>query len=255
MSPNKRVLITGAGGLIGRVLRRALAPHYELRLLSRSPLDVPGHVADIADLQAIQPAFEGVQSVVHLAASSSTRSEWDDVLPANIVGTYNVYEAARRAGVQQVVFASSSHVVGMHERESAPEIYDTADERVLDEGIALRPDSLYGVAKGFGELLARYYSEHHGLKAICLRIGMVVDDEPLRPAPADAGERERQGWLRTRAVWLSQRDCGQLFARALEADELAFTVVYGTSDNPRQMWDLDGARRLLGYRPLDRAPQ
>ena len=255
MPPKKRVLITGAGGLIGRVLRRELAAVYDLRLLSRSPLDVPGYVADVAHLEAIRPAFENVNSVVHLAASSAVRSGWVDVLPANIVGTYNVFEAARMAGVRQVVFASSSHVTGMYEREAAPEIYDVADARVFDEGVPPRPDSLYGVSKGFGELLGRYYAEQHGLRAICLRIGMVVDDEPLRPATESVPEHERGGWLRTRTIWLSQRDCAQLFARALEADQLVYAVVYGTSDNPRQIWDLDGARRLLGYRPLDRAPE
>jgi NAD+ dependent glucose-6-phosphate dehydrogenase len=250
----KTVLITGAGGLIGRVLRRELGDRYALRLLNRSALDVPAHVADIADQGAIQPAFEGVDSVVHLAASSAVGSTWPDVLPANIVGSYNVFEAARLAGVPQVVFASTTHIVGMYEREGAPEIYEIGDRRTYDERAEPRPDSIYGVSKGFGELLGRWYVERHGLRVICLRIGMVVEDEPLRAPPPSAGERERQGWQRTRTIWLSQRDCAQLVDRALQA-ELSWAVVYGTSDNPRQMWDLSAARELLGYQPLDRAPE
>lgn len=251
--------MTGANGLIGRVLRRELADRYEFRLMSRSAIDEPAHVADIADLEAIEPAFEGADAVVHLAAASAVDSEWDDVLEANMVGAYNVFEAARRQGVGQVVYASTSHVVGMYEREAVPGIYELDDQRSFDTDVALRPDSLYGVSKCFGELIGRLYAERHGLRVICLRIGMIVDDEPLRP-PADrqaldVESDEITGWLRTRAIWLSQRDCAHLFDRALAADEVAWAVVYGTSDNPRQMWDLSGARRLLGYRPRDSAPE
>lgn len=251
-------MLTGADGLIGRVLRRELADRYDFRLLTRSPIDEPSHVADISDLEAIEPAFEGADAVVHLAASSAVDSDWEDVLPANIVGAYNVFESARRQGVAQVVYASTSHVVGMYEREAVPDIYDLDDPRRFDADVTPRPDSLYGASKGLGELLGRLYAERHGLRVICLRIGMIVDDEPLRP-PADrhaldTDSDEISGWLRTRAIWLSQRDCAQLVDRALSADDVRWAVVYGTSDNQRQIWDLSGARDLLGYRPQDSAP-
>jgi NAD+ dependent glucose-6-phosphate dehydrogenase len=252
-------LLTGANGLIGRVLRRELSDRYDFRLMTRSPIDEPSHVADIADLEAIAPAFEGVAAVVHLAAASAVDSDWQDVLPANIVGAYNVFEAARRQGVEQVVYASTSHVVGMYEREAVPDIYDLDDPRSYDADVALRPDSLYGASKGLGELIGRLYVERHGLRVICLRIGMIVDDEPLRP-PADrhtlnTDSDEIKGWRRTRTIWISQRDCAQLFDRALSADDVGWAVVYGTSDNPRQIWDLRGARQVLGYRPQDSAPE
>lgn len=244
----KKVLITGADGLVGDVLRQHLADRYELRLMSHGPMDVPSTVADIADLDAIRPSFEGIDSVVHLAAASSPDSSWEDVLCANIIGARNVFEAARMAGVPQVVYASSGHAVGMYEVDGAPSLYDLDDTRSYDEHVEIRPDTLYGLSKAFGELCGRLYSDQHGLRVICLRIGYVNgSSEPLAPAEDDGGRR-------TRAIWLSHRDCAQLFRRAIDADHLRWAVAYGTSDNPRQVWDLTSARELLGYRPEDSAP-
>jgi NAD+ dependent glucose-6-phosphate dehydrogenase len=254
----KRVLITGGGGLIGTVLRRRLDDSHELRLLTHRPIDEPSHVADIADLDAILPAFAGVDAVVHLAAVSSVEASWEEVLPTNIVGLRNVFEAAHRNGVGQVVFASSNHVIGMYERDGAPDIYGLVDRRVYDERVEPRPDSLYGVSKGFGELIGRYYSDRFGLRVICLRIGSVVDRPDadvvhdlarVADGPAESARQRRLG-----AIWLSHGDCAQLIARALDADDVRWAVVYGISDNARQFWDLTSARELLGYSPHDGAP-
>ena len=115
----KPVLITGMSGLIGQVCREALAGDYDLRALNRSEVEgVSCHRADIFDLEAIQPAFEGVDTVVHLAAMAQGNPTWKDVLPHNVVGTYNVFEASRRAGVQRVIFASSGAAVSGCERDS-----------------------------------------------------------------------------------------------------------------------------------------
>ena len=216
--------------------------------MSHEPMDETSVVADIAELEAILPSFEGIDSVVHLAAASSPDATWEEVLRANVVGTRNVFEAARICGVAQVVYASSGHAVGMYEVDGAPSLYDLDDGRRYDENVEIRPDSLYGLSKAFGELCGRYYSDQHGLRVICLRIGYVHEGtEPLAP-PRDEGGR------RTRAIWLSHRDCAQLFACAIDADHLRWAVAYGTSDNPRQVWDLSSARELLGYRPEDSAP-
>ncbi|HWH23893.1 MAG TPA: NAD(P)-dependent oxidoreductase [Candidatus Limnocylindria bacterium] len=238
---SKRVLITGADGLIGGILRDRLAGQFDFRLLTRSPIDERSHVADIADLQAIRPAFRDVDAVVHLAASSSVESDWPDVLDANLVGAYNVFEAARETGVGQLVFASSNHVIGGYEVDGAPEIYEHDDGRVYDEHAELRPDSLYGVSKVFGEALGRYYADRHGLRVICLRIGWMVEDDSAPDTP------------RGRTIWLSHADCAELFRCALNSD-VRWAVAYGTSDNPRQIWDLTSARELIGFRPRDRAP-
>lgn len=205
-------------------------------------MDEPSHLADVADYDALRPAFDGIDSVIHLAGASEVDSTWEDVLQANIVGTRNVFAAAADAGVAQVVYASSTHAVAMHEREAAPQVYDIEDARVFDESVPLRPDSLYGASKAFGEVLGRFYSERHGLRVICVRIGWVNN-----------GRLPQGGSRRAAALWLSDDDCVQLFRRALEADDVRYAIVYGTSDNARQIWDLSSARRLLGFDPRDGA--
>ncbi|CAN5539074.1 MAG: NAD(P)-dependent oxidoreductase [Chloroflexi bacterium] len=255
----KRVLITGANGTIGTALREHLGDRYELTALTRSPADFPSHLGDIVDLDAILPAFQGVDSVVHLAATPSVTAEWDEVRDSNLIGVYNVYEAARRNGVPQVVFASSNHAVGMYEVDGAPELYELDDPRVYDHTVPVRPDSLYGASKVFGEALGRYYVDRHGLRVICLRIGAVQPgDSPTVGLALEVDpdrltvEEQRQ---RTRALWLSQRDCAGLVAAALDADHVTWAVVYGISDNPRRFYDLSHAREVLGFEPRDSAPR
>ncbi len=259
---SKTVLVTGAEGTIGTLVREHLGERYRLRALTRSPQEFASHVADIADLDAIRPAFEGVDAVVHLAASPAVETPWAEILPNNLIGTYNVFEAARQAGVGTVVFASSNHAIGMYELDGAPSLYDLGDDRVYDERVETRPDSLYGVSKLYGEALGRMHHDLHGMRVVCLRIGSVrADDDPASPAmlasvPAPLAhlspeERRR----RMRATWLSRRDCAELIARAIDADDVGWAVVYGISDNPRQFWSLRSARELLGYEPRDRAPE
>jgi NAD+ dependent glucose-6-phosphate dehydrogenase len=258
----KRVLITGATGVIGKAVRETLSDRYDLHYLTRTPAEFPSHVADITDLEGIQPAFAGMDAVVHLAASSSVESSWDEVLPNNLIGTYNVYEAARREGVPQVVFASSNHAIGVYEIEGAPDLYELDDPRVYDHTVDVRPDSLYGMSKAYGEALGRYYVDMHGMRVFCLRIGSVRDaDDPHDPSIAKASppllnlETPEQRYKRMRGTWLSRRDCCDLIARCLDNDELNWAVVYGISDNPRRFWDIEHARKLLGYDPKDSAPK
>jgi nucleoside-diphosphate-sugar epimerase len=170
-----------------------------------------------------------------------------------------VFEAARRSGVRRVVYASSNHVIGMYEAESAPALYEIDDPRTFDALVPVRPDSLYGASKVFGEALGRLYADRHGMQVVCLRIGAVRDDDdptnveagrPFEPLPELSREDARK---RLRAVWLSHRDCAALVQAAIEAD-VSWAVVYGTSANPRTIWDLEGARELLGYHPRDAAP-
>jgi len=257
----RRVLVTGAAGTIGTVVREELGGRYDLRCLTRSPAPFADHVADIADLEAILPAFAGVEAVVHLAASPSVATPWEEILPNNLIGTYNVFEAARGAGVGTVVFASSNHTIGGYEVDGAPALYDLDDPRVFDHTVEPRPDSLYGVSKLYGEALGRLYSDRYGLRVVCIRIGSVRDeDDPTAPAVLDSAPtllehltpEERR--TRMRATWLSRRDCAHLIERAIEAEGVRFAVVYGISDNPRQFWDIGHARRVLGYAPTDAAP-
>jgi nucleoside-diphosphate-sugar epimerase len=259
LRPGLRVLVTGAEGVIGSVVRARLADRFDLTSLTRAPAAFPSRVADIADIEAIRPAFEGVAAVVHLAATPHVSAPWEEVLHSNIVGTRNVFEAAREAGVGRVVFASSNHVIGMVEVDGAPAIYAPDDARVIDEQAQVRPDSDYGVSKAFGEALGRMYADRFGMRVICLRIGSVLlDDDPTGPTPlAGAGwmpwltDEDRRA--RIRATWLSRRDCAEVIRCALEAD-VRFAIAYGVSDNPRRFWSLQAARDLLGFVPVDRAP-
>lgn len=256
-----RVLITGSDGLIGRLLIDAWRESgaYEPVGLARNPGPYADVVADITEFDALLPAMEGIDAVVHMAATSAVGSSWEAVRDSNLIGAYNVFEAARRAGVEQAVFASSNHTVGTYETENVPELWDLDDGRTWDETAEVRPDSLYGVSKVYGEALARYYVDHHGMRAVCLRIGGVRDPkDPSHPRNLWKPERDGEEGIRelrrrTRAVWLSERDCVQLVERSLATDK-TWVVCYGISDNPRKIWDIEHAREALGYAPQDSAP-
>lgn len=229
----KRVLITGAAGRIGSSLAVSLQDRYDLRLHyhrnvpEKPPVD-DYVVADVSKYDEIARAMEGIEAVVHMAGDPRPSASWEDVLERNVAGTYNVYESARRAGVQKIVFASTNHVMGMYDRDRQWPIY--ADQPV-------RPDSLYGVSKAFGETLGRYYVDQYGLSIICLRIGWFL------PEPRD----EIGLWM-----WLSPRDCAQVVWRAVESP-IQYGVFYAISRNTRRHWDITDTIEKLGYRPEDDA--
>jgi nucleoside-diphosphate-sugar epimerase len=246
MTIRRVVLVTGMSGLIGGALRRHLDPaHYELRSLSRRAVDgIPSHCADIGDLDAIQPAFAGVDSVVHLAAAVG-QPPFETVLRTNVVGTYNVFEAARRAGVARVIFASSGAVISAWERdEPYRSLVEGRYERLrawpmLTHESPLRPAGLYGASKAWGEALARDYADARGVSMLCVRIGRVrAEDRP----------RETREF----AVWCSQRDVARMLERCLAAPpSLRFGIFFVTSRNRWGYRDLDHARAVLGFEPVD----
>jgi NAD+ dependent glucose-6-phosphate dehydrogenase len=254
-----RVLVTGAAGTIGRAVLDHLADRYDLVPMTHRPADFPSIVADITDLDTLVPHFTGIDAVVHLAASPAVQTPWEQIRDNNLIGTYNVYEAARRAGVGLVVFASSNHTIGMYEEDGLPDLYRLDDGRVYDHTVEVRPDSLYGVSKVYGEALGRYCHERFGLRVHNLRIGTVRDDDnPRAAAVADSSEwlglTTAQKYARLRATWLSRRDCAGLIAACLDAHEVGWATVYGVSNNPRRFWDIEHARALLGWVPQDSAP-
>lgn len=255
-----KVVLTGAAGVIGSAVREHLGNKYEFVSITRSPAEFPSVVADIRNFDAIRPAFEGADAVVHLAASIDVTSPWDAVLNDNLIGTYNVYDAARQAGLQAIVFASSNHTIGGYELDGAPRIYELDDPRAYDHHAEIRPDSLYGVSKVYGEALGRYFHETYGLRVYNLRIGSVrADDNPVAKSVTQSSGwldlTDEQKYQRLRSTWLSKRDCAELIACCLEATTVPWATVYGISDNPRQFWDIEHARRLLGYAPKDSAPE
>src|SRR5262245_26213386 len=227
------VLVTGLSGLIGSALHRHLAEGaYEVRGLNRRA--VPGvvcHQADIGDLAAIEPAFSGVDVVVHLAAALGS-PPFETVVRDNVVGAYNVFEASRRAGVRRVVFASSGAVVAGYEHEApfAALVAGRYDEAtsvpLLTHDSPVRPSGLYGASKVWGEALGRHYADAHGLSVICVRIGRVRrEDRPEGP--------------REFAVWCSQRDIASFLARCIAAPPtIRFDTFFVTSNNRRGYRDL-----------------
>ena len=245
----RSVLVTGMSGLIGRALRSLLEARVDLRALNRGAVEgVPCHRADIADLEAIAPVFEGVDTVVHLAAdATSPNPPWDSILRNNVTGTYNVYEAARQAKVKRVVFASSGATVSGIEKDKpysdlvAGRYDGLTSWPMLTHLSPVRPAALYGVSKVWGEALGRQFADTHGLSVICVRIGRVhAEDRPMSP--------------RDFSVWCSQRDIVRLIERCVEAPEaLRYDIFFGTSRNKWGYRDLEHPRAVLGWEPVDAA--
>ena len=242
----KRLLITGMSGLIGGAVRRHLEGTYTLRALNRREVpDVDCHCADISDLDAIRPAFEGVDTVVHLAAIVQVQGGWENILKYNVEGTYNVFEAARQAGVKRIVYASSGSTVSGWEKEmplkDVVEGQYDGDWQPLTHESPVRPKELYGCSKVWGEALGRHFSDAHGLSVICLRIGHVSKED--RPTSN-----------RDYSVWCSRRDIAQMVARCIEAPEdLMYDIFYAVSNNKWSYRDIEHARQVVGYIPQDSA--
>lgn len=224
----KTILITGAAGDVGTHLRRELAGKYVLKvsdLRSLKKIDKAERFvrADISKFSAALRITRGVDAVVHLGGYS-VEGPWEGILSANIVGCYNVFEAARRNGVRRIVFPSSNHATGFYRRD-----------RTIDHRVYPKPDSRYGVSKVFGEALGSLYADKYGMQVFCMRVGNVG------PAPIDK---------RRLSIWLSPRDLAQLVTIGIEHPDVRFEIVYGVSNNTRGWYDNANAARL-GYWPRD----
>ncbi len=225
------VLVTGAAGGIGSRLRKLLKGVYPN--LRWSDIKVPADLApdeafvkaDLANMAEVESIVQGVDGIVHLGGFS-VEGPWDTILNANITGCYNLFEAAHRAKVERVVFASSNHAVGFYPRQ-----------RKIGINVPVRPDSRYGVSKAFGEALAQFYAYKHGLRVACLRIGNVAD------APVDK---------RRLSIWLKPEDLVQLIRIGLEHPDIRCEIFYGASGSTRAWWDNSAANRF-GYRPIGHA--
>jgi uronate dehydrogenase len=233
MSRFNRLLITGAAGNLGTVLRQGLAPlATTLRLTDRAGMgEAAGHeeimLADVGDFDAMMKVVEGCDAVVHFGAAP-VEKPWEEILNSSIKGGYNVYEAARRHGIKRIVYASSIHAVGYARREEGA---DTHTEH--------RPDTLYGLSKCFVEDLAKLYFHKFGIESALLRINSCF------PEPADR---------RHLATWMSFRDCVQLVTRCLVAERIGWTVLYGISDNRERFFSNEKAAHV-GYAPQDSAEE
>ncbi len=227
----QHILITGAAGRIGSVLRAGLRRAdrtlhlLDIKNLGRASDGEELVQGDATDLLVVKEAMRGIDSVVHLAAYP-LEADWSTVFPLNYLLTYNVFEAARATGVKRIVFASSIQAVGFHPLA-----------RKLDDATPLRPSGFYGVSKGFGECLASLYADKFGLSVACLRIAS-FEERPLDE--------------RMLVTWLSHEDGVHLFDRCIDADHYHFIRVYGVSNNDRAMVD-NAHVDWLGYRPSSNA--
>ena len=233
LDPARRIVYTGAAGGIGTMTRPLLAKLYPGLVLSDrvKPANLlPSETfvaADLTKAGEVAALVKGAHSVIHLGGHS-VEGTWEQILNANIIGCYNLFEAAREAGVKRVIFASSNHAIGFYPRK-----------KKIRTDVTVRPDSRYGVSKAFGEALGALYSDKHGIAVTCLRIGNVG------PAPLD---------VRRLSIWVSPKDLVQLFQIGLEHPDVRFEIFYGASDNEASWWDNSRAERL-GYRPKDNAEQ
>lgn len=224
-----RLLVTGAAGGVGRAIRPHLSRlAHQVRLSDIADLGEAAEHEEIvpcelSDATAVRRLVAGCDGVLHLGGIS-VEKPWEGILQANIIGAYNLYEAARHEGKPRIVFASSNHTIGYYPRTTR-----------IDSNVPRRPDSLYGVSKCFGEDLASLYHDKFGVETLSVRIGSCF------PKPQDT---------RMLATWLGLEDLVSLVERAFVAPKLGYTVIYGASDNDEQWWDNRQAA-FLGWRPKE----
>ena len=233
----RRVLVTGAAGRIGAYFAEHSGEKYELRLLVRESnapeaLRAFGEVVtgELTDLARLKEHCRDIDTVVHMAGEPDAGATWQGLLDANIVGTYNVFVAAKAAGCRRVIHASSIHAVSGY----PPDIQVKTSDPV-------NPGDLYGVSKCFGEALARYMAEQEGLSAITLRIGAF---QPLETA-------RREDSVRLMDAFVSHRDLNQLIERCIDVENLQFAIFHGLSEGRFKRLDISDARELVGYDPQD----
>jgi uronate dehydrogenase len=224
----KRILLTGAAGRVGRLVRPRLQETYALRLIDIAPLGATAAAdeilqGDLADPAVAVRAVAGVAAVVHLAGLVAPAVSFEDTLAPNYRAVLSLLEACRHGGVPRFVFASSHHIVGLHAPGS------------LAAEAPVAPDGFYGLSKAFGEAACAMYARRFGLRTMIIRIGNAD------PEVAD-GRRER--------LWVSARDLVQLIRIGIEHEGVHCEIVYGTSRCPAPFFSDEPARRL-GYRPQD----
>lgn len=229
----KKIVLTGAAGRLGGYLRKPLAAKCETLVSTDiAPLTDPlikGESfvqADLADYAKMSEIIKGADMVVHFGGHPDEK-RFEDILHANIIGCYNIWQAAHEAGVRRIVYASSIHAVGLHPKTTAINIHTPH-----------RPDSYYGLAKCFAEDMAKLYWDKKGLEAVCLRILSCANVTNSRALGS----------------WLSYDDLIHLVERAVDTPTTGFAVIYGVSNNDRSPVDNSGAS-FLGYRPRDNAEQ
>ena len=251
----KKVLITGASGLIGGLTIAGLGDKYEFSGLSRRAVaGIPHLQADITDAEGIKPAFKGIHTVLHLAAATGGDEwlEWAPTMAKTVNGTLNVYEAAREAGVKRVVFMSSGCCQLAYEWDKSKPYGTLAngpDDQIpetwemVDLDWPVRPDSPYAVGKLFGENCGQFYADKHGISTLVIRLGAVLkEDRPLI-------RRQMPGFL-------SQSDCVQMIDKCISApDDLKYDIFNALSENKYRWRSTEHSKKVLGWKPTGSAEQ
>ncbi len=244
MSSRQRILITGAAGLVGSALRRYLRDRFDFRLLFHRTVpevdkDDQVVVADVANFECMVEAGDGVDAIVHLGIAvpgrGAPRTLYNQMIfDTNVKGTYNVFESARINKVPKVIFASTNHVSGFYEKEGGRSSPD----------LPVRPDSMYGVSKAYGEAMGRYYFDQYGIACYCIRIANF-------PNTDEVNTKYEAGMNR----WLSSRDMSELTACCLLDPKSQFAIIYGASLGGEKKWDLSSGKQLVGWEPQDRGAE
>lgn len=227
----KRLLVTGAAGGLGRAMRKRLASMAEvIRLSDIADLGEAGAneelvICDLGDAEAVSELVKDCDAVLHLGGIS-VEDKFSKILNANLLGLYNLYEAARAHGKPRILFASSNHTVGFHRQD-----------QYLDVETPMRPDGLYGVSKCFGEALAHMYFDKFGQETAIVRIGSCM---------------EKPTTHRMLSTWMSYDDFASLIDCVFRAPMLGCPIIWGVSDNDSRWWD-NSAASFLGWKPKDNA--
>ena len=252
----KTILITAAAGNIGDKLRQHFQGHYEMRLLdidSRGDSEI--HQADLSIWnESWSDYFQDVDTVIHMAADPKPDQTWNKVIGPNIDSVINVLSASVQNNVNRFIFASSNHVMGGYKDVHLSEKIST-DIPPLPGTHFVRNghpcDSIaYGSAKLMGERMGKCFSDAHGISFVAVRIGLVQRYENR----SDDIPRDRESWFRL--MWISNSDLCQLMERCIHADPtIKFAVINGMSNNTGMRWDIEYARQLIGYEPIDDSMQ
>lgn len=249
MPARPKVLVTGASGLIGQLVISRLGDRYEFSGLSRRPLDgIPYTQASITDVDAVRAACAGMDMVLHLAAETQDYDDWDKVIATTMGGTLNVYRAAQEAAVGRVVFASAGSTMLGYQFDPASVYAQLADNKLqrmpadahmVHHTDPARPADFYSVGKLFGEQTGRLFSDKYGMSVLVIRIGAVLPDD--KPTIV----RELPGYL-------SHRDLVNIIDKTMSAPmTLRYDIFHAVSNNARRWRDIDHAREVLGWEPLD----
>ena len=228
MNETPRILVTGSAGAVGTIIVNGLKDRYPLRGFDRVPTPCLEDevVADITDMDAVLQATEGMDAVIHLAGNPSGGASWEEILHANFIGTYTLFEAANRNGVRRVAFASRAGLLAPYPQD----VYRRID-------MPPRPESYYSISKVFGESLGYMYAVRFDMEFVCVRIGNFQKQRDLPGHPQH----------------LSHGDAVRVFERAVIHPGIRFEVVFGVSDSTWDLYDLDHGRQAIDYFPQDKS--